>query len=107
MRSPPDGVNPPATEKLDVLRLASILVRFKLRGTRNAFRATGRGRRALLATGIGVFIALMYVSLFAHSFSIVVTSVDLSGQLAVLALVTGTIAFGSLTARAASSEAVR
>jgi hypothetical protein len=98
---------PSARQDLDVLRLARILVRFKLRAARNAFRATGRGRRLLVAAGIGVFIAMMYVGLFTQSFSIVATTVDLPGQLAVLALVTGTIAFGSLTARAASSEAVR
>jgi hypothetical protein len=45
--------------------------------------------------------------LFAQAFSIIARTVDLTGQLATLALVTGTIAFGSLAARAASNEAVR
>jgi hypothetical protein len=97
----------PATDRIGVRQLAAIFIRYRLRSMRNAFRARGRGRTAVLATGIGVFIAVMYVGLFTQSFSIVVSTVDLAGQLAVLALVIGTISFGSLAARAASSEAVR
>src|SRR4029078_3106869 len=74
---------------------------------RNAYRVRGRGRALLVATVIGVFTALAYVMLFAQAFSTITQTVDLNGQLATLALVTGTIAFGSLAARAASSEAVR
>jgi hypothetical protein len=74
---------------------------------RNAFRVRRRGRATAFAAIVGVVTAFLYVGLFAQAFSIVVGMVDLRGQLAVLALVTGTIAFGSLSARAASSEAVR
>src|SRR5262245_52733492 len=74
---------------------------------RNAFRVRRRGRPVAFVAIIGLVTGLAYVGLFAQSFSIVAQTVDMRGQLAVLALVTGTIAFGSLAARAASSEAVR
>src|SRR6185295_6390862 len=51
--------------------------------------------------------AFAYVGLFTQAFSVIARTVGLPGQLAALALVTGTIAFGSLSARAASVEAVR
>src|SRR3954462_12427995 len=74
---------------------------------RNAFRARGRGRATLVVAIVGVFTALAYVTLFEQAFSTIARTVDLPGQLATLTLVTGTIAFGSLAARAASNEAVR
>ncbi|HXU00129.1 MAG TPA: hypothetical protein VN903_04015 [Polyangia bacterium] len=91
----------------ETLRLAGILTRFRVRSIRNALRAHGRGRSFLVATIIGVVTAFAYVGLFTQAFSIVAHTVGLAGQVAVLALATGTIAFGSLSARAASSEAVR
>jgi hypothetical protein len=91
----------------DTLRLAGIFIRFRLRSMRNAFRARRRGRAVLIATIVGVVTAVAYVGLFAQAFSIIARTVDLAGQVAVLALVTGTIAFGSLAARAAGNEAVR
>ena len=94
-------------DAIGVLRLASILIRYRLRTMRNAFRARGRGRSTLFATVIGVATAFAYVGLFAQAFSLMAHTVDLAGQVAVLALVTTTIGFGSLAARAASSEAVR
>jgi len=96
-----------ASGPLDAFRLASILIRFKLRSMRNAFRVRRRGRTTLFATIVGVFTAFAYVGLFTQAFSVIARTVGLPGQLAALALVTGTIAFGSLAARAASSEAVR
>jgi hypothetical protein len=106
--SPPtdNAVIAPA-DRTGVGRLASLLVRSRLRMMRNALRAGRRGRSAVLALIFGVVVAFSYVGLFAQSFSIVVSTVDLGGQVAVLTLVTGAIAFGSLAARAASNEAVR
>jgi len=94
-------------DAIGVLRLASILVRYGLRSTRNAFRARGRGRTTVFAVVLGVCTGLAYTGLFSQAFSVVARTVDLGGQLAVLVLVTSTIAFGSMTARAASNEAVR
>ena len=91
----------------DVFRLARIIIRFKLRSMRNAFRARRRGRAVLVAIVVGVVTAFAYVGLFAQAFSVIAQNVDHASQVAVLALVTGTIAFGSLSARAASNEAVR
>src|SRR5262245_20149818 len=96
-----------ATAGIDAFRLAAIFIRYRLRSMRNAFRMRGRGRTTLFAVAIGVVAAFAYVFLFSQAFSVIVHTVDRGGQLAVLALVTGTIAFGSLAARAASSEAVR
>ena len=93
--------------RLGVFALAGLFIRCRLRSMRNAFRARGRGRATLVVAAVGVFTALAYVMLFEQAFSIIARTVDLTGQLATLALVTGTIAFGSLAARAASNEAVR
>jgi hypothetical protein len=90
-----------------VFALAGIFIRCRLRSMRNAFRARGRGRATLIVAGVGLFTALAYVMLFEQAFSTIARTVDLPGQLATLTLVTGTIAFGSLAARAASNEAVR
>jgi hypothetical protein len=94
-------------ERLGVFPIAGIFIRARLRSMRNAYRVRGRARAMLVATIIGLFTALAYVMLFAQAFATITRTVDLSGQLATLALVTGTIAFGSLAARAASNEAVR
>jgi hypothetical protein len=96
-----------APGRLDLLRLASIFVGLRLRTMRNAFRVRQRGRSALLVAIIGLVVGFAYVTLFAQAFSIIAHTVGFDGQLAALAVVTGTIAFGSLAARAASSEAVR
>src|SRR5262245_19666348 len=96
-----------SVQAVDVLSLARLLVRYRLRMMRNALRARSRGRAMLFATVIGVVTGLAYVGLFGQAFLIVSRTVDLGGQMAVLALVTGTVAFASLSARAASSEAVR
>src|SRR5213076_1896166 len=96
-----------AAGPLDTFRLAGILIRYRLRSMRNAFRVRRRGRTTLFATMVGVVTAFAYVGLFTQAFSVIAHTVGLPGQLAALALVTGTIAFGSLAARAASSEAVR
>ncbi len=57
-------------------------------------------------TSSGSCCRLAYVLLFTQAFAMIVVSVDLAGQIAALALVTATLAFGSLTAKAASSDAV-
>lgn len=98
--SGPDG-------SIGTFRLARIFTRIRLRSMRNAFRVRGRGRTTVLALVIGAATGLAYTGLFVQAFSIIARTVDIDGQLAALALVTGTIAFGSLAARAASSEAVR
>ena len=51
--------------------------------------------------------AVAYVGLFGQAFSVIAETVDFAGQVAALALVTGALAFAGLSARAASSEAVR
>ena len=89
---------------IDAFRLAGLLIRFRLRSMRNTIRVR---RRGLFATIVGVATAFAYVGLFAQAFTVITRTVALPGQLAALVLVTGTIAFGSLAARAASSEAVR
>ncbi len=50
--------------------------------------------------------SLAYVGLFAQAFAVIRETVDVAGQIAALSAVTLTIAFGSFTAKAASSEAV-
>ena len=87
--------------------LAALLIRSRLRSFRNGLRARGSRRTPVLATVAGLVIALAYVGLFSQAFSAIVGAVGLVGQAAALALVTGTLALGSLTAKAASSDAVR
>jgi len=96
-----------AAGRLDLLRLTRILIRIRLGTMLNAFRVRRRGRSALLVLVIGVIVGFSYVGLFAQAFSIITRTIGIDGQIATLALVTGTIAFGSLAARAASNEAVR
>jgi hypothetical protein len=95
--APPIGAGP----------LAALLIRSRLRSFRNGLRARGSRRGPVLATVAGVIIALAYVGLFSQAFSAIVGAVGLVEQTAALALVTGTLALGSLTAKAASSDAVR
>lgn len=85
--------------------LARLLVRFRLRALRNGLRS--RGRIPVLAAAVGLMTAFAYVGLFGQAFSVIALTVDLSGQIAALALVAGALAFGGVAARAASSEAVR
>jgi hypothetical protein len=87
--------------------LAALLIRSRLRSFRNALRARGSRRTPVLATVAGIVLALAYVGLFFQAFSVIVRAVGLVEQAAALALVTGTLALGSLTAKAASSDAVR
>jgi hypothetical protein len=94
-------MNPPGA-----LRLAGLLVRFRLRTLWNATRARGRGRTPTLAVAVAFLAALAYVAMFRQAFATIVGETDLGGQIAALVLVTGAIAFGNLTAKAASSEAV-
>jgi hypothetical protein len=95
--APPIGAGP----------LAALLIRSRLRSLRNGLRARGSRRTPVLVLVGGLVIALAYVLLFGQAFSTIVRTVGLVEQAAALALVTGTLAFGSLTAKAASSEAVR
>ncbi len=87
--------------------LAVLLIRSRLRSFRNGLRARGSRRTPVLTTVAGLIIALAYVGLFSQAFSAIVAAVGPAGQAAALALVTGTLALGSLTAKAASSDAVR
>ena len=87
--------------------LAALLIRSRLRSFRNGLRARGSRRTPVLATVAGLVIALAYVGLFSQAFSAIVGAVGLVEQAAALALVTGTLALGSLTAKAASNDAVR
>jgi hypothetical protein len=87
-------------------RLAALLVRFRLRTLRNGLRARQSGRYPALVLTVGLLTSLAYVGLFSQAFAAIVAATNLAGQTAALALVAGTIAFGSLTAKASSSEAV-
>jgi hypothetical protein len=88
------------------LRLARLLIRYRLRYLWNGVRARGRGRFPTLVVVVGLFMSLAYVGLFAESFRVICENTDLPGQVTALAVVALTIAFGSFTAKAASSEAV-
>ncbi|HEX3902859.1 MAG TPA: hypothetical protein VH853_08400 [Polyangia bacterium] len=91
---------------LDARALAALMIRSRLRSFRNGLRARGR-RTPLLVALAGFIIALAYVGLFSQAFATIVATVGLTEQAAALALVTGALALGSLTAKAASSDAVR
>jgi hypothetical protein len=88
------------------LAVAMLFVRARVRFLWNGMRVRGRGRFPTLVLLVGVLTSLAYVGLFFQAFSVVIATVAFPGQLAVLALAAGTVAFGSLTAKAASSEAV-
>jgi hypothetical protein len=101
----------PAVVRLDerglpALRLAALMIRFRLRFLRNGLRARTGGRFPTLVVIVGLFTSASYVGLFANAFSLLCEHTDLAGQSAALAVVAMTIAFGSFTAKAASSEAV-
>ena len=87
--------------------LAALFVRSRLRSFRNGLRARGRRRHPVVVAIAGILTSLAYVGLFSQAFSAVVGAVDLDGQAAALAVVAGALAFGSFTAKAASSDAVR
>jgi hypothetical protein len=87
--------------------LAWLMIRSRLRAFRNGLRARGSRRVPVLLTLAGLMMGLAYAFLFGQAFGKVVATVGFAGQTAALALVTATLAFGSLTARAASSDAVR
>jgi hypothetical protein len=88
------------------LRLAALLIRFRLRYLWNGVRARGRGRFPTLVVVVGLFTSVAYVGLFSQAFAVIVENTDVTGQITALAVVALTIAFGSFTAKAASSEAV-
>jgi hypothetical protein len=90
---------------IGALRLARLWIRFRLRFLWNGMRARG-GRFPLLLVLVGLTLSLSYVMLFSQAFSVICQHTDLAGQITALAAVTLTIAFGSFTAKAASSEAV-
>ncbi|MDB4982500.1 MAG: family intrarane metalloprotease protein [Myxococcales bacterium] len=91
---------------LPALRLAALMIRFRLRFLRNGLRARTGGRFPTLVVIVGLFTSASYVGLFANAFSLLCEHADVAGQVAALAVVAMTIAFGSFTAKAASSEAV-
>ena len=92
---------------MDALVLARLLIRFRLRSFRNGLRARRGGGSPLLVAAIGLLISLAYVFLFAQAFGVIAETAARDGQVAALALVAGTLALGSLAAKAAGSEAVR
>jgi hypothetical protein len=94
----PEGIGP--------WRLARLLIRYRLRFLWNGVRARGRGRVPVLALVVGVVTAVSYVGLFTQAFSVICDNTDVTGQVTALAVVALTIAFGSFSAKAASSEAV-
>ncbi len=87
--------------------LARLLIRARLRSFRNGLRARGSRRIPVLVTIAGLWSSPSPTSACSRRPSQIVASVGLAGQTAALALVTGALAFGSLTAKAASSDAVR
>ena len=91
---------------IGALRLARLWIRFRLRFLWNGMRARGRGRFPALVVVVGLFLSLSYVGLFAQAFGVICARTDVAGQITALAVVVLTIAFGSFTAKAASSEAV-
>jgi hypothetical protein len=91
---------------IGALRLARLLIRYRLRFLLNGMRARGRGRFPVLAFIVGLVTALSYVGLFAQSFRVICENTDVTGQITALAVVALVISFGSFTAKAASSEAV-
>src|SRR5438067_304017 len=105
-RSPLDAIGP-AAAPIQAGALARLMIRARLRSFRNGLAARGSRRVPVLVTIAGLLMGLAYAFLFAQAFAKIVASVDFAGQTAALALVTMTLAFGSLTAKAASSDAVR
>src|SRR5262249_31189597 len=91
---------------VSAFRLAGLLIRYRLRFLRNALRARTGGRFPVLVVIVGLFTSLSYVGLFASAFTMLCRHAPVDGQIAALAVVAFTIAFGSFTAKAASSEAV-
>jgi hypothetical protein len=87
--------------------LARLMIRARLRSFRNGLAARGSRRIPVLVTIAGLLMGLAYAFLFSQAFGKIVASVDFAGQTAALALVTMTLALGSLTAKAASSDAAR
>jgi hypothetical protein len=97
----------PHAEPIGALRLAGILIRFRLRSLRNGFRGGTRRRSPLFVTAVVLVMGLAYATLFTQAFAIIARNADIAGQIAALALILGTSTLGSLAARAASNEAVR
>jgi hypothetical protein len=93
-------------EGIGALRLARLWIRFRLRFLWNGMRARGRGRFPVLVVGVGLALSVSYVGLFAQAFRVICERTDVAGQVTALAAVALTIALGSFTAKAASSEAV-
>jgi hypothetical protein len=91
---------------IGALRLARLWIRFRLRFLWNGMRARGRGRFPILVVGVGLALSVSYVGLFAQAFRVICERTDVTGQVTALAAVALTIALGSFTAKAASSEAV-
>ncbi|HVZ72167.1 MAG TPA: hypothetical protein VHJ20_07315 [Polyangia bacterium] len=91
---------------LPATRLAGLMIRYRLRFLRNGLRARTGGRFPTLVVFVGLFTAAAYVGMFANAFAQLCEHTDVRGQIAALAVVAMSIAFGSFTAKAASTEAV-
>ena len=97
----------PNAAPIGAFKLAGILIRFRARSFRNAFRGGTRRRSPLFVTAVVLVMGFAYAGLFTQAFAIIARNADFAGQITALALILGTSALGSLAARAASNEAVR
>ncbi len=88
------------------LRLAALLVRFRLRSLWNALWRPPRGRPLRLAWLLVLLAPLAYVGLFATALDVVARSATLAEQGALLGLVVGSILLASLVGKMATTEAV-
>lgn len=84
---------------IGVLRLARLLVRFRVRSALNAVRARPAGPFALLLV-FGLASAVAYVGLFATALGTIGAQAGRAGEATALGLMTGAIALASLTAKA-------
>ncbi len=95
---------------ISMWRLTRVLIGLRLRLLRNMLRWRRRGRASgpspALPLLVGLITAAAYVGLFSQSFAAIVEATDLGGQSAVLSLVVSAILLGTLSAKAAASDAV-
>ena len=87
-------------------RAGRLMIRSRLRSFRNGLRVRGSAEPLLVAIA-GSSSRSPTSGLFSQAFATIVASVGLAEQAAALGLVTGALTLGSLTAKAASSDAVR
>ena len=64
---------------IDALRLARLLIRYRLRFLWNGVRVRGRGRFPTLVVIVGLFTSFSYVGLFAQAFGVICARTDVAG----------------------------